>query len=95
MGLDQPDYFWYTQHVCFLKVDPFQIFKKYILILCSGVKAMDKRFWLLHHNYKNRHYEHQRSSDLGYRSPSGGETTISKTLCAYLVNLPKDCDKIL
>lgn len=30
---------------------------------------MDKRFWLLHHSYKNRHYGHQRSSNLGYVSP--------------------------
>lgn len=79
MGLDQPDFFWYTQHTCFLKVDPFQILLKNILILCSGIKAMDKRFWLLHRNYKNRHCEHQRNSDPGYQA--GGGNQVQNALC--------------
>lgn len=55
MGLDQPDLLGHpTMYIVFSERILFRFYLLFpILILCSGIRAIDKRFWLLHHNYKN------------------------------------------
>ena len=68
-------------HVYCLGEDLFQILFP-ILILCSGIRTINKRFWLLHCNYENKHMNSRAVLILSYISPAWrGNHTISRMLC--------------